>query len=223
LHIVFVHTPKTAGSSLREALFRARPEALNLCDYGPDSAYTSAMVRAFRYHAGDDLPALRDALLNVEAFTLCGHFKSKVYARTFGPAPLITVLREPVERVISHYRHALRRREFEGSLLEFAVLPQNRDVQARHVGSVPLERWLWIGRQDRLRKDARRLSQMIGARVEPELVNAAPGPGIEISSIERRVIAALNERDGLLFETAADLGGRAGAAAAAPVEARALP
>ena len=202
LQLIFVHIPKTGGSALREALFRARPWAANLGDYGPAHPATSLLVNELRYGPGGSLARLGAALESVPAFSLCGHIKAKPYIGVFGASRLITILRDPVERVISNYRHMLRRRQFVGSLVEFARLPQERNVQARCVGVVPLKRWLFVARQERLAADVRDLSRLVDAEIRLERVNQAPcGPEPEIDSHQRRIILGLNELDAELYET----------------------
>ena len=206
LQLIFVHIPKTGGTALREALFRARPWAANLCDYGPANPVTSPLVRELRYGPDGGLPRLGGVLENVPAFSLSGHCKSKPYAGVFGAARLITILRDPVERVISNYRHQLRRRRFSGTVLQFARQVDERNVQARYVGAIGLEQWLFVARQERLGADMKALSQVLGAGITLERVNQAPAePKLEVGPLERRLILALNELDAELYEAAARL------------------
>lgn len=209
MQIVFVHIPKTAGTSVREALFRARPNAANLCDYGPDHPITSPLVKALRYAPGGDLRRLHAALARAPAFTLSGHVKAKPFGRVFGVSRLMTVLREPVERVVSNYRHYLRRGVFCGSVTAFARQPEIRNVQARFTRPLGLGQWLFVARQDRLEHDMAELSQLLDARIVLERVNAAPDGRLDISSSDRRVIEALNAEDLELFESCRALHARA--------------
>jgi hypothetical protein len=201
LQIVFVHIPKTAGTAVREALFRARPGVANLCDYGPDSPITSPLVSALRYAPGGELRRLCAALAKAPAFTLCGHLKAKPFGRAFGPSTLMTVLRDPVQRVASNYRHYLRRGQFAGSLEAFARQPEIRNVQARYIRPFALADWLFVARQDRLDADMAELSEMLGASVALEKVNVDPDGATQISADERRLIESLNAEDMELIET----------------------
>jgi hypothetical protein len=200
LQIVFVHIPKTAGTAVREALFRARPSALNLCDYGPDHPLTSPLVRALRHAPDGDLSRLRAALDRTPAYALCGHVKAKPLGRAFGGRRLMTVLRNPVERVVSNWRLCLRRGAFAGPLAEFAHRPENCNLQARYMRPYPLERWLFVARQDRLAADIAAFSQMLGATLKLEQVNVAPGP-CDVAASERRLLETLNAADMELFES----------------------
>ena len=207
---MFVHIPKTAGTAVREALFRARPGAANLCDYGPDNPITSPLVKALRYAPGGELRRLCAVLAKAPAFTLSGHIKAKPFGRAFGPSRLMTVLRDPVERVASNYRHYLRRGQFAGSLEAFARQPEIRNVQARYTRPFALADWLLVARQDRMDADMAELSDMLGVRVALERVNVDPDGAAQIGADERRLIESLNAEDLELFESCQALGVRSG-------------
>ena len=201
MQIVFVHIPKTAGTAVREALFRARPGAANLCDYGPDHPLTSPLVRTLRYAADGDLRRLKTALDPNPAFTLAGHVKARPFGEMFGPSSLVTVVREPVARVASNYRLYRRRGLFEGSLLDFARLPLIQNVQFRYTRPFRPSQYLMMARQDRLDADMARLSRRLGVAIRLERVNVDPDGPAEISAAERREIEALNGDDLELFES----------------------
>jgi hypothetical protein len=157
-------------------------------------------VKALRYGPGGELRRLCSELERTPAYTLAGHFKAKPYGRVFGPGRLMTVLRDPVERVVSNYRHYLRRGLFDSSLVDFARQTEIRNVQVRFTRPHPPSQWLFVARQDRLDQDMAELSLMLGVDITIERVNAAPDGRAEISVAERRQIEALNLEDVELFE-----------------------
>ena len=201
MQIVFVHIPKTGGTSVREALFRARPDAVNLCDYGADHASTSPLIKLLRYGPDADLRRLRDILEDKPAYTLCGHIKAGTFGPTFGAARLLTVLRDPVDRVVSNYRQCFRRREFAGSLMEFARRPDVRNAQFRFTHPYRLDQWLFVARLERLAADMAEFAQILDAPILVDRANVAPEGPAEISAAERREILALNEHDAELYES----------------------
>ena len=86
MQIVFVHIPKTAGTAVREALFRARPEAANLCDYGADHPATNELVKQLIYSPGSGPNQLRTVLAPTPAWTLAGQRGKGVKVADFGLA-----------------------------------------------------------------------------------------------------------------------------------------
>ncbi len=200
MQLIFVHIPKTAGTAFREALFRARPLATRLCDYGPCHELTSPLVRALRHDPGGGYERLAVALQEEPAYTLAGHMKAAQLARAFSPAQFVTLLREPVSHVASYWRHERRRGAFEGSLTRFAERDCYRNIQSRMVGHIPLRLWLLVGRQERLTAEAALLSEIIGARLKPKRLNVAPPGPCEIGAFERRRLEDLNALDMELYE-----------------------
>ena len=215
MQIIFLHIPKTAGTSVREALFRARPQAAGLCDYGSASPATSPLVKELRYGPGGGVGRLCAALAEAGPFSLSGHIKVRELALQAAGARLLTVLRDPAERVVSHYLHARHRQGFEGDLMSFAAAPEQRNVQARFVGAIPPERWLLVARHDRLAEHMARLSDLIQAPVELEHANPTPWTlDREITAWERRRLRDLNDEDVAAYEDPRSfIGGRAPAQA----------
>lgn len=97
---VFLHIPKTAGTSVRilfehncprRRLLRVYPEHL------PNWSITQAELAS--------LPAAQLAGIEV----VFGHFPFGIHRHLPRPGRYVTVLRDPVERVVSHYYHHVRR------------------------------------------------------------------------------------------------------------------
>jgi hypothetical protein len=127
-------------------------------------------------------------------------------------------LREPVERLASHYHYWKRnpdrqnptcRRLIEEDLtLEaFAALPEMRDVQARFLGAVPVSRLDFVGLTERYDDSL----ELFRRAFYPELAldterhNANPersADGYDLEDETRTALARLNERDTRLYAEA---------------------
>jgi len=146
--IVSIHVPKAAGSHLAAVLRRRYGRRLALW-YGPDDPRTHPLAR--RPAREFDEPMAR-ALEGAGVAVLHGHFPARHALKAVpDPARHWIVLREPVERTVSHY-HFLRRspasvnplarmvRDDGVSLAEFAALDRIRTFQRRYVERLPLDR-----------------------------------------------------------------------------------
>ena len=86
--VVFVHVPKTAGTTVLRILER---------EYGAD-----ALLTLYDSTFGDELSTLPAArLAGIRA--VAGHFYFGVHQDTSLPCRYFTFLRDPVERIVSHY------------------------------------------------------------------------------------------------------------------------
>jgi len=81
--LAFIHLPRTAGNSLAQAIQAA---------YGG---------RAGRVHASDDVPEPMLARLAPDVAIIHGHMNHGIHRRI--PVRYATVLREPIERCLSHF------------------------------------------------------------------------------------------------------------------------
>jgi hypothetical protein len=91
--IIFLHIPKTAGTTLRRIIDRQyRPQEIYSTD--PTPLQPSASLEAFKQLSTAERAQIR---------LLRGHLPFGVHTFVPGPSTYFTVLRDPVERVLSYY------------------------------------------------------------------------------------------------------------------------
>lgn len=187
--VVSVHIPKCAGTSFRHALRQIHGSGLWL-NYGDD----------FRREA-------------VPPGTTCihGHFAADAYDGIIPGRKLITIVRHPVERVVSNYHHFLRIPDLRNqasvrlhaenlTLLQFARMESVRNEIVRYTaGKTPAD-FAWIGLAERypeslvlLRKKFGISAPMTAIRdnVNPDRKN----PCYDLQSHEYDEILSLNAAD----------------------------
>ena len=91
--IIFLHIPKTAGSTLNYILD---------AHYTPENSYATSQTWLHPDGSLDGFDALTEAQ-RAKIELLNGHMGFGLHCRLPRPARYITVLRDPVERVLSHY------------------------------------------------------------------------------------------------------------------------
>jgi hypothetical protein len=140
--LVFIHIPKAAGTSLREVIARQYPRVVQLAT---------------------DAPIVLSEQERQSVRVLVGHVPYDAHAQLTAPVDVITMLRDPVERIISLYyymqrrpAHPFRHLVHGRSLEQFAASgwEQVRDDQMRRISG---------GREPSL--DAAKHNLMHGMRV----------------------------------------------------------
>jgi hypothetical protein len=86
--VIFMHLPKTAGSTLSRIMERQYP--------------ATRILRLYESGTGAELGGLSEDQLNALRVVM-GHFSFGAHRFVSRPCVYVTVLREPVDRVISHY------------------------------------------------------------------------------------------------------------------------
>jgi hypothetical protein len=186
--LISLHLPKTAGSSLLATLETHFGERF-VKDYDDRPLH----ARSGQRHLGALNQGLRFAVRGLPAQADCihGHFLPLKYRFARSPRPLyfVTWLRDPVQRIQSHYQYwqrvydprtagTLHRRVVEErwSLERFAMSPELRNIYSLFLWGFPLTRFDFIGITEHFAEDFRAFTdRFLGAEVQPQLRNVGPG------------------------------------------------
>jgi hypothetical protein len=141
---LFVHIPKTAGTSFRKSAIRYLGNRKVCRDYGEQSPETSAQIRELYYPNCDPLSVL-GPLASKSVKLLTGHFNVARYGGLIGLPDTASVMRRPLERLVSHYHHERRMRGYSNDLLTFARQVENQNLQARIVHNLDPGLFAMIG------------------------------------------------------------------------------
>lgn len=155
-HLIFVHIPKTAGTSLSTAIME-RMGGENMHRMGDKVGAKSYLQRNLAAVA----QGVRQRPLQVPIYF--GHFMAGKWARfngwEFSPRAgciYATMLREPLQRALSHF-HFWKRTDVSGhqvwerftrekwSLERFLIAPELRNLQSRFLWRFPLHRFHVVG------------------------------------------------------------------------------
>ncbi len=209
LELISVHIPKTAGTSFRNILSDIYGKGLFRVDIDIDSG-SMAVNQDPNFSA-----------LNVSAMTVAhGHFNMEQFREKFEYDPNIPVivwLRDPIERIISHYRYkssilhnyANKRvlrvlRHMEKSLFEFASLPSSQNlITNRFFNGMKLGNFAFVGIVENYDEDIRRLSRFLDWKVKTIYRhNITKKKSAKVSEEELRVIKNLNSKDIEIYKQA---------------------
>jgi hypothetical protein len=199
--LVFVHIPKTAGLSLHAALENI---------YGKEST--------LRVGNEDDLLRLRQLPNNqvIEKDFLSGHFfYDDIKNRCRPDALLISILRDPVKRILSNYnyiaswdKHPLHEKVMRQSFSEHVYANQRffRGLCCRQLSGIPQAdvaieivrvRYALVGMTENRPAFVTALSRIIGETIAQERTNVShgQGPNIDVSSELCEALLDITEED----------------------------
>lgn len=200
LELLSVHVPKCAGTSFRQTLTQHYGEDGIWFDYGDRPADPAApmhldpegFLERFRTGGYPFLAGRR---------AVHGHFHVGKYRYLDDAGLRVTVLRHPVERTVSHYRHWQRSPRNGHSLqnyvldhgldlMAFARLPFIRHFYARvFFGGVDMTSFHLIGGVETLERDLADLSERLGWQVDLPRLNTGGTP----STVDPDTYAALSD------------------------------
>lgn len=212
LQLISIHIPKTAGTSFRNTLKAV---------YGNNSV--------IRLDIELDKPILK---INEKEYhethfpkgtkVVQGHFNLPLLKKRFQwdekEVPIITWLRDPVERVISNYYYLAKRlREelkedkkglnilpkMQRTLLEYAADELNQNRMTKHLTGINLQDLFYIGLVESYEDDLNRLGNKLGWENIPHYqYNQTGTKRNDLSSEVYQQIAEWNQEDIALYETA---------------------
>jgi hypothetical protein len=165
--LISIHVGKCAGRSFLRVLEEVYGRQAVYRDYKTTNHPVSRSDRHVEPDALQDLPAGTRAIH--------GHFHIDKYADRFPDARRVAWLREPVERLCSHYffwktvdpgrlgPYETEIRARNPSLLEFAALPEIvNHVSASYLGTEQLERCSFVGLFEHFEEDLHALAALMG-------------------------------------------------------------
>ncbi len=200
--LLFVHLPKTAGSSLNQSASDCFGSDRTERDYGSEREYSTKLVRHYIHNSDTiDQYGFHTAFLAEGKKWLAGHFDAERYIHLFGAEQAISFVRDPVERVISEYFYLVRKHGLERSFEEFYKAPEETNKQFRMIGQIPWQAFHLVGTQEKYSECIRLLAKNLSLPLEENRTNVSPSD--EENSIDdatRADIAHWNARDILFVE-----------------------
>lgn len=200
--IIFVHIPKTAGTSFRIAANNYYGEDNILNDYGRESQTTSAEILEY-YYQSNDVDKLREESKRYSLIT--GHYPVARYAEIFSGSPIVTFIREPVTRMLSEYYHLKGRQGLSDTLQEFYRKEEYCNRQTKLLGGKTIHELDFVGITDQYELSLSLFNKKFDAGLEFLNMNKGTYKEDALATVPQAdldEITRLNQSDIALYETA---------------------
>ncbi len=146
--LAFVHIPKTAGTSFRFGADAFFGEERVCRDYGSQSVETSEIVKKYIFQEKDHWKFW--TVFKAEGYQfLTGHFHATRYATIFGVRSMVTFVRNPIQRIVSEYKHHVRNYGYEGTFKSYYREKANINRQLRMMANIPWPAFGLVGITER--------------------------------------------------------------------------
>jgi hypothetical protein len=135
--ILFVHIPKTAGTSFRIGLEQVFGPQRLILDYGPDTPETDKVIKQ-HYCQRPFKPAFLAEIASAKkSAAVCGHFPVSRYLKIFPEATVISFVREPLQRCYSEYLQFRRYKNYTDSFNAFFQQKHQINLQSKFLETFP--------------------------------------------------------------------------------------
>ncbi|MGO1118168.1 sulfotransferase family 2 domain-containing protein [Rhodovibrionaceae bacterium A322] len=200
--LLCVHIEKTAGTTFKPTVSDQFETAY---DYGFNHHWTSQVVHDFWAQDRKDMSFFSDR--GYEA--LFGHFLPEKYLRIDPTLPVLTWIRDPIERLLSDYHFkgpqgdlsltdniSAQIRSGDLPFAEFIAHSTVHNVLSRYLAKVPDENFVFVGESEDYERDLAQFGQLINAEYlvrQPR--NRARGEKHQITAEEEALLRRLQEKD----------------------------
>lgn len=193
-HFVFLHIMKTAGMSLRKEFVRV---------YGKDVL----IDRSYRKDRNQKVGLLRVSEKSETIYPenynkykiIHGHFTIEKYKHLGWP--IFTFLRDPIQRVISHYSMTLI---FKNNPLSFEDFCKTTENTMTYMTGGDLDKFSFIGIVEKYEDSLRKLNQILNTNIRLVQENKTPKK-VNFGENEINLIKKYNEQDLVLYEKGCQL------------------
>lgn len=196
--LLFIHIPKTAGSSFRKAAEAYFGSQNTFYDYGPKAKETHPDILKYEYQKKDRFLAGK-AILQ-KARLLSGHIPYGKYAPFIHPKNIITFVRSPEQQIRSHFEHYVRHHGYKESFQFFIQEKRFSNLQSRNLQGINPEAIGFIGLTEQYDSSVTLINKLFDLNLKTLNVNQNQQKKASAYTFEKSDLALIHKHNSLDFE-----------------------
>lgn len=201
-HILFIHIPKTAGTSFRVAAEEYYDKNNIFYDYSPQFKETSKCVLEMIYEEQDHYKLYKH-ISKLDNSFFSGHFHANKYAPLYDTLNVVSFVRNPVEQVLSHYNHHKNFHDYDKDLKSFIKEPRFRNIQSKVLRGKPIELYGFLGLTEEYKTSIKMFNVLYDTKLKYKHINVKRKNSLNVEDLDEdilKLMVRLNEKDIKLYE-----------------------